>query len=205
MVGSIKNTHMAIGTNNELDYLVHRVSVDAFRSLRPRFEIVTYEQFKKDMISAFNEYEDSDDSEIKEIYNSIEFPTRATSGSAGYDFKSPFYFYIKPGESIMIPIGIRAYMPSSVVLLIFPRSGLGTKYRVGLANSTAVIDSDYYEANNEGHIHIKLVNDGDKTVTIEKGKAFAQGVFTHYLTAYGDSAHNTRHGGLGSTDSSYMN
>lgn len=170
------------------------------RNLHPRFEIVSYEQFKKDMIAAFPEYDGDDDSDIKNIYNSIKFPNRSTAGSAGYDFKSPFYFYIKPGESIMIPTGIRAYMPIDMVLMIYPRSGLGTKYRMGLANSTAVIDSDYYNSDNEGHIHIKIVNDGDKTITIGQGQAFTQGVFTRYFTTYGDVSYGVRNGGFGSTD-----
>ena len=173
---------------------------DAIRDLHPRFEIVSYEQFKKDMISAFPEYDGDDDSDIKNIYNSIKFPNRSTVGSAGYDFKSPFYFYIKPGESIMIPTGIRAYMPFGMVMMIYPRSGLGTKYRMGLANSTAVIDSDYYNSDNEGHIHLKIVNDGNKTITIEQGQAFAQGVFTRYFTTYGDVSYGARNGGFGSTD-----
>lgn len=168
----------------------------------PRFEIVTFEQFKKDMIANFDEYDESDESieEIKTIYNSITFPNRATKASAGYDFKSPFYFYLDPGETIMVPTGIRAYMPYGMVLMIFPRSGLGTKYRLNLCNQTAIIDSDYYFADNEGHIHLKLVNNGDERVCIDAGQAFAQGIFTNYYTVYNDAANGVRNGGFGSTD-----
>lgn len=181
---------------------LYRSISEALHDASPCFEIVTFEQFKNDAVNTFDSYDDSDSSieELKDIYNAIKFPTRATRSSAGYDFKSPFYFYLNPGESIMIPTGIRAYMPHYMTLLIFPRSGLGTKYRMCLANSTAVIDSDYYNADNEGHILLKVVNDGKDTVSIEQGQAFAQGVFTQYFTVHNDHTHNSRIGGLGSTD-----
>lgn len=172
------------------------------KQLKPRFEIVSFDQFAKDIIKAFDEYDDDDTSidEIKGMYNEIQLPARSTRHSAGYDFKSPFYFYLNPGESIMIPTGIRSYMPSDMVLMIFPRSGLGTKYQLHPANLTCVIDSDYFYADNEGHILIKMVNDGDKTVTINQGQAFVQGIFTQYFTTYDDNADGVRTGGMGSTD-----
>lgn len=169
----------------------------------PRFEIVSFDQFKKDWCSAFNDWDgnNSDDvSDIKSIYNNISIPIRSTKYSAGYDFKSPINFMLNPGESIMIPTGIRSYMPSDMVLFIFPRSGLGTKYQFHPANLTCVIDSDYYNSDNEGHIHIRMVNNGDKPVAIEQGQAFTQGVFTKYYKVLGDSASGIRNGGMGSTD-----
>lgn len=171
-------------------------------SNKPHFEAVSFEQFRDDMIAAFDEYDKSNQSvnEIIDMYNDLVLPSRSTKNSAGYDFRSPFHFYLKPGESIMIPTGIRAYMPEHMVLMIYPRSGLGTKYRLCLANSTAVIDSDFYNSDNEGHIHIKLVNDGDKIVTVEQGKAFCQGVFTKYYTTSNDTSNGVRNGGMGSTD-----
>lgn len=181
---------------------LYRSISEVLHDASPCFEIITFEQFANDMISTFDSYDNSDTSmdELKGIYNSIQFPTRATYGSAGYDFKSPFYFYLNPGESIMIPTGIRAYMPHNMVLLIFPRSGLGTKYHMHLANSTGVVDSDYYNADNEGHIFIKMVNGGNDTVSIEQGQAFAQGVFTQYFVTHNDTSYKTRTGGLGSTN-----
>lgn len=169
---------------------------------KPRFEIVSFDQFAKDIVKTFDEYDDDDTSinEIKNMYNEIQLPARSTRHSAGYDFKSPLYFYLNPGESIMIPTGIRAYMPSDMVLMIFPRSGLGTKYHMSMANTVGIIDSDYFYADNEGHIHLKMVNNGDKRIYIDAGKAFAQGIFTQYFTVDGDSADGVRVGGMGSTD-----
>lgn len=171
-------------------------------SNKPHFETVSFEQFRDDMIAAFDEYDNSNQSinEIIDMYNDITTPSRSTKNSAGYDFRSPFHFYLKPGESIMIPTGIRAYMPENMVLMIYPRSGLGTKFNTCLANTVGIVDSDYFHADNEGHIHIKFVNNGNKTVTIEQGQAFVQGVFTKYYTTADDVANGVRNGGFGSTN-----
>lgn len=170
----------------------------------PRFEIVSFEQFKNDWLNAFSglwdENNESDMNDIKYIYNCLTIPSRSTKHSAGYDFKSPINFKLQPGEPIMIPTGIRSYMPSHMVLMIFPRSGLGTKYRLGLCNTASVIDSDYFYSDNEGHIYIKMINEGDKVVTVDQGQAFVQGIFTEYFTTYNDNADGVRTGGMGSTD-----
>lgn len=131
----------------------------------------------------------------------IKIPKRATIGSAGYDIYAPYEFTVKPGETITIPTGIRSYMQIDEVLKIYPRSGLGFKYKARLANTTGVIDSDYYFSDNEGHIMIKLCNEGLRTFTIEKGTAFCQGIFSKYLLADGDdfTTGEIRNGGFGST------
>ena len=69
-------------------------------------------------------------------------PRRATTGSAGYDFHIPAALTLAPGETVKIPTGIRAKMDDGWVLQIFPRSGLGFKYRVQLNNTVGIIDSD---------------------------------------------------------------
>ena len=100
-----------------------------------------------------------------------------------------------------IPTGIRAYMQEGEVLNIYPRSGLGFKYHISLANTVGIIDDDYYYSDNEGHIFIKIHNGGDKPVTIKQDEAFAQGVFQPFLLADGDDFESgeVRNGGFGST------
>ncbi len=137
---------------------------------------------------------------IKEDYENIILPRRATSGSAGYDFFSPIPFTLNPGETIKVPTGIRAKIEDGWVLKIYPRSSLGFKYRLTLNNTVGIIDSDYYFAENEGHIFIKITNCGEKVLEIEKGKAFAQGIFLEYGITYDDEATASRTGGMGSTD-----
>lgn len=162
-----------------------------------RFEKVSYEQFKKDFASSFSFLED----DIDNIYNNICLPRRATKGSAGYDFFSPIEFELKPGETIKIPTGIRVFIDSNYFLAVFPRSGLGFKYRLQLNNTVGIIDSDYYYSDNEGHIFVKITNDSNenKTVNIKAGEGIIQGIFIPYGLADEDDVKNIRNGGFGST------
>ena len=163
-----------------------------------KFEKVSFEQFKKDYIDCFNE---EDEAVIKGIYEAIKLPKRATKGSAGYDFYSPVTFTLKPCETIKIPTGIRVKIDDGWFLANFPRSGLGFKYRLQLNNTVGIIDADYYNALNEGHIMSKLTNDSkeNKFVTIEKGMAFTQGIFLPFGITVDDESNEVRTGGFGST------
>lgn len=135
-------------------------------------------------------------------YDDLILPRRGTAGSAGYDFFSPVDFTLEPGQIIKIPTGIRARIDDGWVLMIYPRSGQGFKYRLQLYNTVGIIDSDYYGAQNEGHIHIKIVNANTegKTLTVRKGEAFAQGIFLPFGITKDDDASEVRTGGFGSTD-----
>lgn len=135
-----------------------------------------------------------------DAYNSIILPKRATTGSAGYDFFAPFDFTLAVGETIKIPTGVRVKIDCGWVLKIYPRSSLGFKYRLSLNNTVGIIDSDYYFADNEGHIFIKMTNCGNLPLTVEKGKAFAQGIFVEYGITVDDECTTSRTGGIGSTD-----
>ena len=158
-----------------------------------RFEKVSEKELKNDWLDTFGAEES--------VYEEIKMPKRATKGSAGYDFFSTLDFSLAPGESIKIPTGIRAYIEDGWVLKIYPRSGLGFKYRLQLNNTVGIIDSDYFYSDNEGHIFIKITNDSKegKTVSIKKGEAFAQGIFLEYGVTYDDETVEIRNGGLGST------
>jgi dUTP pyrophosphatase len=132
--------------------------------------------------------------------NEITLPKRATTGSAGYDFVSPLEVTIPAGETALIPTGIRAEMEQGWVLMLFPRSSLGFKYSMRLANTVGVIDSDYAFAKNEGHIMVKLRNPLDTPVSIGRGDRFCQGVFLPYGTAEEEDDFAVRTGGFGSTN-----
>jgi len=137
-----------------------------------------------------------------EAYSRIELPRRATEGSAGYDFISPFYFTLCTRETITIPTGIRVQIQPGWWLGLLPRSGHGFKFRVQLDNTLGVIDSDYYYADNEGHILVKLSNDSltGKQFRISEGDGFIQGIFQPYGITTDDQAEVRRIGGFGSTD-----
>ena len=129
----------------------------------------------------------------------IPLPCRAPQGSAGYDFVCPATVTFAPGETVLIPTGIRVQMEPGWVLINCPRSSLGRKHGVRLANTIGVIDSDYYFADNEGHIMVMLVNGGDHTVTISQGERFCQGIFLPHGLAEEDAVTAQRSGGFGST------
>lgn len=137
--------------------------------------------------------------ETKDFYDYVMLPKRATSGSAGYDFYLPFDLTIKPNESVKVYTGIRAKIDPDYVLMIFPRSGLGTKYHLMLDNTVGVIDSDYYNALNEGHIIVALTNHSDKVLELKRGDRFAQGVFLKFGITVDDDTKSERLGGHGST------
>lgn len=146
----------------------------------------------------------------KGMYDALPLPMRATAGSAGYDFYAPFDFTIQPGESIIIPTGICADIPDGAVLIIVPRSGSGFKYGLKLANSLAVIDSDFKnsETGSVGHIMIRLMNhDHDEPVSFKAGDGIVQGIVLPFATMpeYDNEQWEARGlkeriGGFGSTD-----
>ena len=182
-----------------------------FRAIA-KFEKVSYEQFFEDFVKAFNisdtrELEDGTHEIIDlhpivtKVYDSIKLPKRATMGSAGYDFFVPIDLDIVPNTTVKVPTGIRCKMKKNYVLQIYPRSGLGFKYRLQLDNTVGIIDSDYYNSDNEGHIFIKITNDTheDKTIELKQGDGFAQGIFNKYYLAKEDKIKIKRNGGFGST------
>lgn len=151
----------------------------------PKFEKVSFEIFAQEG--------------SRDVYDGILLPRRATARSAGYDFFAPTDIDLAPGRTTTVATGIRALMPNDACLMIFPRSGLGFKYRLRLNNTVGIIDADYCESDNEGHIFVRMTNESDKPLHIDKGSAFAQGIFVRYLLTADDDATAQRNGGLGST------
>lgn len=162
------------------------------------FEKVSFEQFAAAMKEEFGIGE----AEAKMMYDLIDLPVRATAGSAGYDFKSPVSFALAPGASVKIPTGIRVKIDKGWWLCCAPRSGLGCKYRMQLDNTIGVVDSDYYNSDNEGHIYAKITNDSreKKELSVGAGDRFMQTIFIPYGITYSDAAEGVRNGGLGSTE-----
>lgn len=167
------------------------------------FEKVSRENFVKTMTDCLEnihrEYMTEED--VNKMYDDLELPKRATKGSAGYDFFAPTDITIKAGETVKFPTGIRVKMEDGWVLKLYPRSGLGFKYRLQLDNTVGIIDSDYYCSDNEGHIMVKMTNDTneEKSVRILKGNGFMQGIFVEYGITLDDYADGIRNGGFGST------
>ncbi len=163
-----------------------------------KFEKVSFDQFHKDWLKA---YPDTSEEEIRVIYDDLKLPQRATRGSAGYDFYAPADIDLKAGEQTLVPSGIRAKIDDGFVLILVPRSSLGFRYRMQLDNTVGVIDADYYEAENEGHMMCKLINDSrnGKALHVSKGQGMIQGIFLPFGITEDDDASEVRTGGMGST------
>lgn len=130
----------------------------------------------------------------------IHLPTRKTTESAGYDLECAEAVTLAPGELKLIPTGIKAFMAYDEYFAIHIRSSMAIKRRLALVNSTGIIDSDYYNnEDNEGHIMIAVLNYGTEPVHLEKGERVAQGIFSKYLITNDDDATGVRTGGIGST------
>lgn len=163
-----------------------------------QFFKVSKDNFLNAMLEEFPQFKMDD---VEDMYESLSLPKRATKGSAGYDFFAPFSFSLPPNTTIKIPTGIRVKMDEEWVLSLFPRSGLGFKFRLQMNNTVGIIDSDYYYSDNEGHIFIKMTNasNEEKTVEVKAGDGFAQGIFLQYGITIDDEAQGIRNGGFGST------
>ena len=132
----------------------------------------------------------------------IKMPARGTKSSAGYDICTPVDIEIEPGgASSIIFTDIKAYMQEDEVLTVYIRSSIGMKRGLILANTTGIIDSDYYSnPDNDGNIGFKLRNLTDEKVVIKAGERVVQAIFTKYLIADDDEPVNSqRKGGIGST------
>lgn len=166
---------------------------------RNKFGKISFEQYKEDCIRELI----TEDELLKE-WETVQLPQRSTLYSAGYDFKAPFDFILRPDDVILIPTGIRCELEHDKFLQIVPRSGLGFKYSIHLENTIGVADSDYQSAKNEGHLMLKMSNrslDKTRILSIKKGDGIAQGIILEYFLTEDDDLYykKERIGGFGST------
>lgn len=139
------------------------------------FEKISYKQFCKDV------------KEDEKLYNEYKLPIRDSIASAGYDILLLEDIELKPNETIKISTGIKAYFENDEVLILVVRSSMGFKFNIRLVNQVGIIDSDYYNnKDNEGHIFVKIQNEGKETVKFKAGEAIAQRIFLKYLTTKSD-------------------
>lgn len=172
-----------------------------------KFEKVSFEEWVK---ACKRDFWNEGDQEMIDSYNAIKLPTRATKGSAGYDFYLPYEMTLTPEKeksdilkqwekwSIpLCPTGIRCQIEEGYFLQLVPKSGLGTKYGFSFVNTMGIIDSDYYHSDNEGHIH--FCAKVSQELTLNAGDKMFQGIFLPYYLAEEEEVLNQRNGGHGST------
>jgi dUTP pyrophosphatase len=101
----------------------------------------------------------------------VKSPSRGTPQSAGIDLYIPNdfgYRTLAPGESVLIPAGIKANVPEGYAFISFNKSGIATKKH--LAVGACVIDEDY-----QGEIHIHVYNySNNDSITINPGEKIIQ-------------------------------
>lgn len=144
--------------------------------------------------------------EVVEAYKDkdISLPVRKTKNSAGYDVCAAEDVVIpafRPGvKPTLVPTGLKAYCMEDEFYMLVNRSS-GPKKGLVLANSIGIVDSDYYNnEDNEGHFFFQFINIKDQDITIHKGDAIGQVIFQKFLVTDNDNATGIRKGGFGSTD-----
>lgn len=158
-----------------------------------KFEKISLEQWHKD-------YGDDSAKEGDKTFEGIPMPKRSSVGSAGYDIHTPYGFTLKPGEEVKVPTGLKCRMNDGWFLMAVPRSGLGFKYYTRLANTVGIIDASYYNnVDNEGHMFVKLRNEGTKDLVVEKYDRICQMIFVPYGITEDDNVNTERIGGFGSS------
>ena len=154
-----------------------------------KFEVISINQFNKDF------------KDIDTMYEDIIIPKRSTKFSAGYDFYMPYDLTIKKNEVVLIPTGIKVMLNSDEFLGIYIRSSLGFKYNLRICNQVGIVDSDYYNnTSNEGHIFVKLKNEGDNDIILKKHDRYVQGIIQkYYIVDNEKEIEDIRVGGIGSS------
>ena len=109
----------------------------------------------------------------------VKDPSYGTKGSAGIDFYVPNdldIYELPPGESILIPSGIKVALPDDTALIAFNKSGVCTKQFLQVG--ACVVDSDY-----RGEIHLHLFNYSNLIQFIDPGQKLVQFVLLPYYQA----------------------
>ena len=128
-------------------------------------------------------------------------PQFETTQSAGMDLRADIDVpvVLQPGDSTLIPTGIKMALPDGYEAQIRPRSGLAYKHGITVLNSPGTIDADY-----RGDVGVLLINHGQKAFTIEDGMRVAQMVVAQYSQFEWESVEDLDEtargaGGFGST------
>lgn len=86
---------------------------------------------------------------IKKVRPDAKIPTYGTAGAGAFDLYAAEEMYITKDSpvganyAVPVPLGVAVEVPTGHVMLIMPRSSVGLRTPLRMANSIGVIDSDY--------------------------------------------------------------
>jgi dUTP pyrophosphatase len=137
---------------------------------------------------------------IKRLNEDLPLPAYQTPGSSGLDLCASRDSILAAGDFDLIPTGIALEIPRGYEGEVRARSGLASKFGIGVLNSPGTIDSDY-----RGEVKVILFNFSKEDFEIKKGNRIAQLVFTKVekVELVETNELNTtkrENGGFGSTD-----
>ncbi len=131
----------------------------------------------------------------------IKLPTYARHGDAGMDVRSAITIKIEPGETTVIPTGLKVAIPIGYEIQVRPKSGISLKTGLRVANAPGTIDAGYRD-----EIGVIITNISSKYILINKGDRIAQLVLSEVPTINWIPVNNVatigqnRGGGFGSTN-----
>ena len=101
----------------------------------------------------------------------------------------------------LVPTGVKCKLEDDQVLHLYIRSSCPLNHYLFLGNGTGVIDSDYYNnEDNEGHIFFQIINLSPFNIVVKKGDIIGQGEIVRFCKTDDDEADGIRIGGFGSTN-----
>lgn len=148
----------------------------------------------------------------------VSLPVYARPGDAGMDIASAEDLLIEPGQTVVIPTGLKLAIPEGYEIQVRPRSGMSLKTPLRVSNTPGTIDSGYRDElgvlitntscvseENNGIYTIDSKGNKKGTYRIRKGDRVAQMVLQEVpviafelVTSVAEIG-NDRGGGLGST------
>jgi len=110
-----------------------------------------------------------------------ELPSYGSDLAAGADARACLKedIVIAPGDSALIPTGLKVAIPEGYEIQVRPRSGLALKNKITVLNTPGTVDADY-----RGEIGVILINHGREPFRVTPGMRIAQLVLSEVVQAH---------------------
>lgn len=216
------NGHTLTELSNEIDELVKMIDTLDIELSQPKRDFI--KQIFMDLYNAISEIKGIPnaiiDIPIELCHTDARIPVYANPTDSGMDLYALDDIVIKPGETVLIPTGLKVAIPVGYELQVRPKSGRALKTKLRVANTPGTIDAGYRDEigviidNIEAPIkHIYTDGNGlvlgidyGSSFTIGKGEKFAQLVLCQIahcsfqqVQRVSDISNDGRKGGFGST------